>query len=192
MTSKIEICNLALSNIGQASIQDFDEASAEASACRLRYDQALDATLAGFWWGFAKKVEALALASANAPAEWEYRYQRPSDCIEARYIVDPLGRWTRRVRFEVAGQEIYTDMPEAKLAYTRRVTDPTFYPPLFVDLLARRLGADMVMTLSLDRNIRADEIQLYQRGLAIAAASSANEQDPYDLYARDASWIEGR
>ena len=192
MTSKIEICNLALSNIGQASIQDFDEASAEASACRLRYDQALDATLSAFWWGFAKKTEMLALASATAPAEWDYAYQRPSDCLVMRYIIDPLGRWTRRIRFEAAGQEIYTDQPEARLAYTFRVTDPTFYPSLFVDLLARRLGADMVMTLSLDRNIRADEIRLYQQGLATAAASSANEQDPYDLYDRDASWIEGR
>lgn len=192
MTSKIEICNLALGNIGQSSIQDFDEDSAEAAACRDRYDQALRSCLSAIWWTFSKKVVTLALASSSEADEWTYRYQRPTDCVAGRYIVDPTGRWTRRIRFEIAGQEIWTDQKEAKFAYTRFVDDPSYYTAPFVDALSWRLGADLVMPLSLDRSIRSDSVQLFRQAIAIAGASDANEQDPYDMYERDAAWVEAR
>lgn len=192
MTSKIDICNLALSNIGQATIQDFDEASAEAAACRDRYDHALETCLSAIWWTFAKKTVALALASSDPADEWAYRYQRPADCVSGRYIIDPLGRFTRRVRFELAAREVLTDEPEARFAYTALITNPTQYTTPFVEVLTWRLAMDLVMPLSLDRSIRSDTFQIFQRAMGIAAASDANEQDPYDMYKRDASWIEGR
>lgn len=54
MASVIEICNRALSNIGNSrSINSLTEASKEAGQCSLHFDSCRDAALADFDWNFA-------------------------------------------------------------------------------------------------------------------------------------------
>ena len=61
MASVIEICNRALSNIGNSrSINSLTEASKEAGQCSLHFDACRDAALADFDWNFATKRLALA------------------------------------------------------------------------------------------------------------------------------------
>ena len=68
MASNLQICNLALSHIGsRAFIQDLSsDTSVEARYCNLLFDDARQAVLrdAPHGWGFAYKVEALALKIA--------------------------------------------------------------------------------------------------------------------------------
>lgn len=54
MASEIEICNIALSRIGNSrSINSMTEASKEANQCSLHYEQCRDAVLSDFPWNFA-------------------------------------------------------------------------------------------------------------------------------------------
>ncbi len=80
MASVVEICNRALSNIGNSrSINSLTEASKEAGECSLHFEACRDAVLSDFDWNFATKRVALADTS-NPPPDWEYAYQYPSDC----------------------------------------------------------------------------------------------------------------
>lgn len=70
MASVIEICNRALSNIGNSrSINSLTEASKEAGQCSLHFDSCRDAALADFDWNFATKRLALADTN-NPPPDW--------------------------------------------------------------------------------------------------------------------------
>lgn len=67
MASVVEICNRALSNIGNSrSINSLTEASKEAGECSLHFEACRDAVLSDFDWNFATKRVALADTS-NPP-----------------------------------------------------------------------------------------------------------------------------
>ena len=89
MASVIEICNRALSNIGNSrSINSLTEASKEAGQCSLHFDSCRDAALADFDWNFATKRLALADTN-NPPPDWAYSYQYPTDCLRITEIMVP-------------------------------------------------------------------------------------------------------
>ena len=54
ISSKIEICNLALARIEQSSISSYeDEDSMQAQYCRMSYEQSKSALLSQYSWSFA-------------------------------------------------------------------------------------------------------------------------------------------
>jgi hypothetical protein len=104
MASVIEICNRALSNIGNSrSINSLTEASKEAGQCSLHFDSCRDAALADFDWNFATKRLALADTN-NPPPDWAYAYQYPTDCLRITEIMVPGVRnptAAMRINYEV-------------------------------------------------------------------------------------------
>lgn len=96
MTSVIDICNMALSEVGNRAqmITSLDEASEEANQCQLWYDTLRRRLLRTAPWGFCRYQTSLAqlgdlLPDGTSPYPWLYKYAVPSDCIKVRYIVDP-------------------------------------------------------------------------------------------------------
>lgn len=96
MSSVIDICNRALSEMGtQSFISTLDEASNEAAQCSLWYDNIRQGLLRAAPWGFARHQRALTLldtwdgVSANAPYPLLFKYEYPSDCLKLRYIIWP-------------------------------------------------------------------------------------------------------
>lgn len=190
MTSETSICNYALGQLGQQTIDDLTEDSPQARACSLFYAQARDAVLCEIWWGFATAEQTLAV-TATDPNEWDYAYTLPSDCLLPRYI-PPVVRNGMKVPFEWAGREIWTDQEDAVLIYTKRVTDPAYFHPLFIDAMALKLAVLVCMPLSVERSLRADALQLYRGSIALARQSDANASDRYDPSQIDAPSIEAR
>lgn len=188
MASVIEICNRALSNIGNSrSINSLTEASKEAGECSLHFDACRDAVLADFEWNFATKR--LALADTGAPPpDWSYAYQYPTDCLRIVEIMVPGMRnpaAAMRVQFEVGantdgtGRLIYTDQPEAWLRYISRVTDVNMFDPIFMEALAWRLSAAINMALTGSADFGNYALTMYNRTILSAGSHSMNEsQEP--------------
>ena len=80
MTSKVQICNLALAHIGQKSVASLDEASVPATYLNLYYDAARDAALRDYNWNFATKTIALADLGTPDRDDYDYMYAFPSAC----------------------------------------------------------------------------------------------------------------
>jgi len=178
MTSKVSICNLALANVAANPISSIDEASAEARACRLFYDHALDALLQRYPWEFAGSTQALAEVINTKPRKWGKAFRRPSDCLKVRRVTDELmldDTDAIGVPYEVEGEVIFTDLPVAYLKYTSRQADPTKFPPLFVEALSWHLAVKLAMPLTRDPKIRADAFQLAERLTGSAEVADANE-----------------
>lgn len=192
MASKTEICNLALSNIGVSQfIADVDapsERSNEAIVCRRWYDTCLNFALEDFDWNFARRRLALAELNVTPPSIWAKVYAYPSDCAAARSIeVTGLRRplHEERIPFEVAAETaatgdykvIYTDLAEAVLVYTKRITDAGMFDAQFVMALSWLLAANIVMPLAVKPEL-ADKARAAYAALKLQAfAKNLNEAE---------------
>ena len=79
---QIDIINLALTRMGQASVTSLTEGSAEAAAAAKVWDAALRSTLQEFRWGFNTRRAALPLkAERPAGAAYAYAYGAPVDLV---------------------------------------------------------------------------------------------------------------
>lgn len=182
MASVIQICNMALTRIGQNQlILSIDEQSQAAELCNLHYEDARDAVLRDFDWPFAEARVYLA-DIGSPPTNWAYRYRYPTDCLKARRIAIPGNenpRADERVPYQVihadGGRAIVTNQPQAELVYTAKVEDTTYFDPLFVSALAWRLAAEIAMGLQArPENFQAAQ-QQYMFALSQAQAVALAE-----------------
>ena len=200
--NKVEICNLALGNIRESSINSLTETSLAAQVCDQRFDHSVKVLLEAFPWRFARKTTALALLSAT-PNGWEYAYDLPSDCITPLHVVPEnwpggLGDrtieyrfddWTEDYRYptpaswelvELDGDRaIVTQQAEAYLIYTAAQSDESRFNAHFVESLSWYLGAMIAIPLAgaeKGRDLRKDCLQIYDEVLKQAKAQDANQQ----------------
>jgi len=203
MSSVIEICNRAITEIGGYPIQALTEQTKEAQTCSLLYAPARDEVLRAHPWNFATRRVTLALLSETYTG-WTYAYQYPTDCLLVREIYDATsvtpGNYglteqaifenTRAVsykpEFEVAADStltskvILTEKENAVLIYTARVTDTNMFDPLFTRALALRLAADLVTPMKGDPQMKQRLEEQSYRAIMQAEADNANEcqKDP--------------
>lgn len=201
-TTAVEICNLALDNVGVTNkIAALADSSKEAKACNRWYATIRDLVLRAYPWPFAARLVALVQDETETNADWSYLYTRPADYLKARrVIVAGQPRNTLRLPFEAsvlnaAGTAylIGCDTAEAYLDYTRKMdTDAhvTMFPPAFVDALAFKLATRLVVPLSLDKGLIKEAETMYKSTAAEAYADSIDEI-AFDQQ-QDAPWIQGR
>lgn len=184
MASVVQICNTALSRIGQSQfIDSLTEQSKAAELCSLHYDQCREEVLQDAPWPFAEARVYLA-DIGSPPVNWLYRYRYPTDCLQAQYISLPGMRMPPtelRPKYKVinasGGRAIVTDTPEAELVYTTNVEDTTYFSPLFVTALSWRLAAELAMGLQARPENYAAAMQNYVRMISKAEAQAFNESD---------------
>ncbi len=185
--SEVAICNMALADIGRGvQITALDEASHAARACRLRFPYARDAVLRGFDWNFAARRASLA-ANAAAPAfGYDNAFDLPPDCLLVRAVHNPAaGRW------EVEGRQALCNIGAPLLiGYTSRIVDPAGFDPLFIDVLAARLAADLAMQLSENASRAQALLQVFQAKLGEARRRDSTEGE--GEHVSRSSWLDAR
>ena len=192
MTTKTEICNLALMRIGSTTVGNIDtENSAEANACRQFYDVARRATLRGHRWNFATKRSNLARLPDDSVEDWNYVYQYPSDCLAIRSILT-VPRNQDPIEYEVANIDgnrvILTDEQGARIIYTTDVVDAVLYDDTFINALSYRLAMEVSGPLTASSGLREQMLNLYLNELESARGEDSSEGMPDE--GRDANWIE--
>ena len=211
MTSKVDICNLALAKLSQdITIASMSERSKEARTFSRLWDPMRDLVLADREWPFAVKAVRLALDPEDPLPGWTYRYSRPNDCITALAVTDDRGMRNGRVlsqwcdplfrgRHSIPYQQVHgsqgtgfvCDAPEAFLIYVSRVDDPGRFPAHFVDALACKLAEEAAPAIIGDRGFASKEglKRLYLLALTVAAAHDFNESedDPLPMSAAQAA-----
>lgn len=209
MSSIVEICNMALSRIGNGDrIDALDEDSTQAEQCSLFYGPSRDFVLRGFHWGFATAFASLAEVSSNPDPEYPYAYAMPTDCLKVRRIVGsaiPESFWPcindgmarpiiRPIPFRVingsSNSLIATTASPATLEYTKKIESSELFDPVFVSALAWRLAGQIAPALSNNAGIAQTCETQYQAEIARAAADMLNEG--VNDFTRESSFITGR
>ncbi len=176
VTSPADIVNISLGRIGYprrvASLYDGSKA---ASAALDIYAQTRDAVLRMGNWNFAQSMEnGTLLKSApaggyfdapwdpatNPQMPWAYEYALPNNWLKTRavrpqpgFLFDPAPTPTLFAEafdndLEPNQQVILTNVPNAIIVYTRRVTDPITWEADFIEGLAAALARRLAPLLA--------------------------------------------
>lgn len=201
MASVVQLCNMALSHIGSdarvSSISPPD-GSVEAGHCATFYDLARTELLEPGNWAFALRRAALAEVT-NPSTVWAYAYAKPSNCLRALRILRPsiaAAVLTRNLAFEphtddrggaafdVEGDVILTNEPDAVLLYVQDVTDSTKFPASFTSALSYLLASYLAgPIIKGNEGVRVGDA-MRQRAMTladIAATASANASSAESL-----------
>lgn len=196
MASAVEICNLAMSFLGDSgSIAAIDppDNSTASKMCAIYYPIAKSAMLEMHDWSFATKRQLLAKLSAEEPAGWRGIFAVPSDCM--RIIrVRPNARqempswWTDKAtwfmepndaNFEVMSGKLYTNAEDPVATYITSEVSEGYFSPTFVTAFAYYLAMEIAGS-----RVKGEEGQKlaamlskqFQVALSTAKTRDANQQ----------------
>lgn len=138
-TSNVSIANLALQKLGEPTIVSLTEDSRNARSMNACFEAMRDRELRAYAWHFTKKRATLAPSSVAPEFQYTYAFPLPSNYL-------------RLIKFARAGSDWHLEQHEGALAiltndgnaleirYQAKVTDPTLFDPIFVDMLACKLA----------------------------------------------------
>ncbi len=160
MASQVEICNLALNDLGANTISDITEGTKEANLCNDYWNLLLNEVLEAHKWDFAKKQVALALDASYTILNdtYDYAYQLPADYIR---MSEPLDDPNQTVIYEIIDTHLLSNEEDLEIEYIARITDTTKFPSHFVICLAARLRASLAIPLSKKGTKGIDWMGLY-------------------------------
>ncbi len=194
MAANVDIVNRALSKLGDMRISSLGDPTKAAGLAASLFDILRDAEISAHSWNFAK-ARAVIPAEADKPAfGWEFQYILPSDCLR----VLEAGPWPQSVMADYVGSDtsqftfedgrILTNLgPVLNLRYLRRVTDPEFFPPTFVEALACKLAAEMAEALTGSNSKRELAWKEYDQAVRLARRINAIGLPPQMV--QDDTWM---
>lgn len=196
MTSDINICNMALGNIGAEPIVSFEDATQAARICNSYYSHVLDELLASHAWDFNRRQLKLVLTSETMQG-WKHVYAYPPTAlyIDGLFTADDEGAVVdEHVDYDVLlgdKRRIATDAEGNVYALCRvSVPDVSMWPPFFCEVMIWALSTRIALAITKSAEIASTCNSMYAQALGRALAASANE--PHKPVKSGSSWLEAR
>jgi len=176
MASEVQICSIALMELGQSPILSFTDTSKGALLSNAFYALTRNVVLAAHPWNFA--MERASLAREAAVPVWGYAFQYQLPTAPKCLRVWRMNEETEGLVWKVERGKLLTDETTAQVLYIAEVTDPTLFSPLFLEALAARLTARFAfpVTGSLDKSKQF--YTLYEAKLREARTMDGQEGTP--------------
>lgn len=178
ITSKTDVCNLALAELGARRISSYDaDTTVEANACRLHLDHVVDTLLERHQWNFATARATLAKLAVPGDSEWGETWQLPTDCV--RLIRITTGDTQNPLRdFAVEGRRLLTrGVGEAlRIVYVSNSRPVAQWIPLFTDAVIYKLAARISGDVTQNPHLGEACLQKLE-ALALPAAQTADARE---------------
>ena len=199
MASQPEICNLALTKIGEDKrITTIDDDTKPARVLKAVYDMTRDALLRGHRWHFAMTRATMA-SLVDAPI-WGYdtQFQLPSDFLRLDFVGDfYVGadlsefRGSEPAIYAIEEGKLLCDLDDPlNIRYVARLENTGLYDPLFNEMFACKLGMQVCETLTQSNSKMESIAAQYDMALREAKRTNAIERPPTAL--ADDTWITAR
>ena len=177
MASQVDICNLALANLGQSpditSINPPDGTKYAASAA-LFWPIALDKILTEYDWGFAVRVSALSAVSVDLPEAWEYAYALPASFLKPILLQDSEQADPHcGIDYEIRGGILYCNSSDVVLRHVYRNTNTGEYTNAFVLAFGALMAHFLAAPVTKDPAVSAAWLNMYKSYLATAMIDNA-------------------
>jgi hypothetical protein len=176
--SEVSICNLALQKLGAKRISALDDDSREAESVNACYETLRDRELAAYHWNFAKTRVTLAPDATAPEFTFTYAFLLPADCLN---IIKParLGLDWHVENHNGSLAILTNDGDEIDLRYIAKITDPTRFHPVFVDMLACKIAwhcCEELTQSNTKKDAVAQEYMLARKDARRMNAFSVNQQ----------------
>lgn len=184
--SVYEICKIALSRLGtETNFTAFGDDTPEARLLELYYDPSRKAVLRAHRWNFATRRAALVASSATPAFEYAYQFTLPTDFLTmVRTDLEQLG-YDHDYRIEGSGTSrvLLTNDAAVSIEYIANITNTTLFDPLFDDVLAQKIAAEICPALTDNASMTQQLWDNYQMKLQEARAVDSQEGRPRDIVA---------
>ena len=147
--SNTSICNMALDKLGASRITNFEnsnENSPQAIKCRTHFEQTRDALIRSHYWRFAAARAELSQDTVDPDFEFDSQFILPSDFMRFKslYVDNRSPSLTTKITIALEGDRLLTNETAINLRYIKKVTDPTEFDPLFVEVFILKLALKLV------------------------------------------------
>ena len=181
MVSVVDVCNMALAQLGKPEITSIDEKSAAAQWVRRAYDVSRRNALSRSDWVFARAAASLVGIRDIDNPRFPYAYARPLDLVKVRAVGDGALPYRRGAAwgglpYELAGSFIRGMVPLATLEYTRDVLDPESWPAGFMEAVALKMASSIAMQATGRSDAAVNLQRLYENQLLTAIESDAAQE----------------
>ena len=165
--NKVSVANLALSNLGEAPIQNLNDNNARARIANARIDDVIRTVLRGHDWNSAMKR--VSLTKITDPLfGWNSTFQLPIDYLKVIQVW-PVSK------FRVQGPNILSNEATLNLLYIYEPSDINSLDVLLAESIALKLAVEMAETLTGKDGLKDRMMQKYL--MALQEARSANSKD---------------
>lgn len=179
-SSQVDICNLALLKITRTTITSIDGNEPEAIYCKQYFDHIRDSLLRSHYWNFAKKRQALQKLVATPEFEFTNEFDLPADYIRVVKLYNTVAPF-KIERSATGGLVLRTDDSAVDLIYISKVTDPTSFDALFVEVFATLLAAELSRPITGSEDYRDRLLKEAQVKLREAKRRDGQEDTPDNL-----------
>ena len=185
--SETKICNMSLARIGSTRINNIDtDTSPEAIQCRTHYEQTRDALIRSHWWRFASTRKTLTQDATDPTGdEWDNQFILPNDFLAMKSIYENRFSDENYRSYALEGQRLLTNESTMEIRYIKKVTDPTKFDPLFVEVLVLQLALKLVAALAkTDPKLKADikdDLKLLMPSVLALDGQETNTTGQYEL-----------
>ena len=185
MSSKVDICNMALSRLAAGRITDLSDGTIEAKECNAIFDIVSKQVQAKGPW-MCNKFRIALPQSATAPNfGFAYAYQLPVDPLCLRVLKINEDRVGDN-NFQIENNYLLTDLSAVSILYVGLLTDPQKFDPYLEEAIIDALTAQMAykFTGSIDTAQKLLEYQtkhLFEL-LNLANLQGSNDYLPSEAY----------
>jgi hypothetical protein len=198
MASQTDICNRALSKLGEARILTITQDVKAARVLNDMWDIVRDGELRRNVWNFATARTSLAALATTPAWGFTYEYQLPSDFIrvvqvnDSYYVANMTDyRTMMDVPYQIEGLKILTNYnAPLKLRYVQRIEDTQQWDAAFVESFASRLAYECAEAITQSSTKKQEAFQDYRVAIREAKLVDAIENPPEPL--PDSSWLLSR
>lgn len=170
MTSKVQICNMALSRLGASTITALTDNTTEAKLCNTLFDDLADRVMMQGSWTSTIKRASLAKTTNTPTFEYTNEFQLPVDpfCLKVLNIDEDTQGDTD---YRIEGDKLLTDDSSVKIRYIGRLVDVEDWDPLLVEAMEILLASYLALPITGDkvmaRDLREEYFELVQHNLAV-------------------------
>lgn len=168
MASVVDICNKALSILGQKGIVSLDDNSPEAYACRIHWGPLRDEILRKHPWNCVATRAALNRLLDVPPFEYAYYHQLPIDCLAVLEVIPESF-------FEVEGRKLLCNNPEVSIRYTQSTDDSTQFDAQLSAAMSYLLASEICYNITKSTSLTSELNAVGMDKLADAKASDSLE-----------------
>lgn len=147
ISSKAQICNLALCRIEQNSISSFEnDDSVQAQFCRMIFEQSKASLLAQYNWTFAiAEAKLQEVEIENLIKEYSHWYALPAEFLRLVGLYNGFGQEIIAITdlkppYVIEGKFLKTDVTDCCLKFVEDVDEVSRFSSLFVDCLVLDLA----------------------------------------------------
>lgn len=179
MANITALANIALRRVGIEAISSLTEGTPQASAVNDLIPEVRDAMLSEHTWRFAKKQVDLGGKSADPPLyKWKNAFILPADVL---LVVEMNNHATYEVMNIGDKKMLCTDEDVAKITYRARVTEDGLWDPQFRDAFAKRLAAELALSVNENIKLASAMMELYHEAIQGAIANDSIESPEIKL-----------